>query len=105
MNYPLHSQGILGLVALGASGLDGGSAGGVESFFLEGSQVGIEAHFATEGVEFKDQMAFGKSADGRVAGHAGDGGGESGNKQGGHAHAGSDERSFGAGVSAADNND
>lgn len=51
-----EAAGVGCLVALDPNGADGGSARGVESAILEAGEVGIEAHFAAEGVEFNDEV-------------------------------------------------
>ena len=51
-----EASGVGRLVALDPNGADGGSARGVESAILEAGEVGIEAHFAAEGVEFNDEV-------------------------------------------------
>lgn len=58
----LHSAGVFALVALGTSGLDGRSSTGIECFLLQRSQIGVEPHFAAERIKFKDEVAFGESA-------------------------------------------
>ena len=57
----LHPARIFGFIALRSCGLHGRSTTCIERFFLKGSQVGIETHFAAEGIQFKYKVAFGKS--------------------------------------------
>ena len=46
----LHALGIYGLVALGPGGTYGGTFADVKGFFLQGSEIGVEPHFATQGI-------------------------------------------------------
>jgi hypothetical protein len=65
-----HARGIGGFVALGAVGADGGAFAAVEDAELDAGAIGVEGHFAAEGIEFEDHVGFGDAADGGIAGHA-----------------------------------
>ena len=101
----LHALGVGGFVALAAGGPDGGPAAQVEGLRLKRGKVGIAAHFAAEGVQLADQVAFGKAANRGIAGHARQGIEPRGNERGFDAHPSGGERRFAAGVAAADHND
>ena len=101
----LHPLGVGGLVALAAGGPDGGAAAQVEGLRLERGKVGIAAHFAAEGIQLTDQVAFGEAADRRIAGHACQGVESRSNERGFDAHPGGGERRLAAGVAAADHDD
>ena len=57
------------LVALGAGRPDGWSTRSIEQAKLDANRVRDLAHDAAEGIDFANQMAFGNSAYGGVAGH------------------------------------
>jgi len=97
----LHPGGIFAFGALGAGGPDGRSAATVEDLGLKGGCVGRTAHFAAKGVELVDKVAFGESADGRIAGHAGDGVDLGRDENRIDAHPGGGKGRLGPGVSAA----
>ena len=101
----LHPLGVGGLVALAAGGPDGGAAAQVEGLRLERGKIGIASHFAAEGVQFADQVAFGEAADRGIAGHARQGVESRSNERGLDAHPGGGERRLAAGVAAADHDD
>ena len=92
-------------IALGAGRLDSGAFGFVEQAELNGGDVGVEAHFATESVDFADHLALGLAADGGVAAHLGNGVDIAGEEQGGGSHAGGGKRGFAAGVAGAADDD
>ena len=101
----LHTLGVGGLVALAAGGPDGGAAAQVEGLRLERGKVGIAAHFAAEGIQLADQVAFGEAADRGIAGHARQGIEPRGDERSFDAHPSGGERRLAAGVTAADHND
>ena len=90
------------LVALGAGRPDGGSARGVQQAKLNADCVGDFAHDAAEGIDFADQMSFGDSADGGVAGHLRDQVDVQRVEGGLQAHAGCGHGGFASGVAGAD---
>ena len=57
------------LVALGAGPADAGALRGVEHPELDAGRVGVDPHFAAEGVDLPDNLPLGLATDGRVAGH------------------------------------
>ena len=67
-----HLAGIEALVGLGAQGPHRRAAAGVEDALLDGGGISQAADHPTEGIHFMDQLAFGGSTDGRVAGLPGD---------------------------------
>ena len=101
----LHAKSIFALVTLGTCCLDGRSPTGVEGFLLEGGEVGIKSHLSAERIKFKDKMAFGQSADRRVAGHPSDRVKETRHQKGVHAHARGDESRLRAGMTSSNDYD
>jgi len=97
----LHALGILLFGALGAGGVHGRSAAEIEGLRLQGRRVRVASHFAAQGVQFVDEVAFGESADGGIAGHAREGVAPRGDEKGVAPHARGDERRFAPGMSAA----
>jgi hypothetical protein len=71
LEHRLHAELVSLLVGLSAEGLDGGALGGVEHADVGVGGVGVASHFAAEGVNLADEVAFRWSADGAVAGHEG----------------------------------
>ena len=100
-----EAAGVGRLVALDPDGADGGSARGVEGAILEAGEVGIEAHFAAEGVEFNDEVGLGESADGGVAGHQAEGVALGGDEEGVAAHPGGGEGGFASGMAGTNDED
>ena len=98
----LHSGGIFEFGALAASCPDCRSFAAIEDLGLKCGGVGIASHFAAQCIELVHEMAFGESANGRVAGHSGDGIFTSSHEQGSDAHTCSGKGGFGTGVSATD---
>ena len=100
-----HPLGIAVLVGLGARGLHGRSAAGVEQAELDAGLVDGASHLAAEGVDLAHQMALGEAADRRVAGHAGHRPPVERHNGGGASHARRGQRGFAAGVPGADDHD
>jgi len=102
-DHGLHRQTVELLVALHAGGMHRRTFGGIEQAKMHGGFIGDLAHLAAEGVNFLDQLTFGQSPDGRIAGHQRDGIqiDVEQNRPATHARAG--QRRFAAGMSAADN--
>ena len=98
----LHPLRVAFLVALRPCCTDGRTARGVERLFLKGRLIRIESHFAAQGVKLIDEMAFGQTADGRVAGHPCDGIFPSGDEKGLYAHPRGGQSSLHACMSTAD---
>ncbi len=67
-----HLAGVEAFVGLGAQGPDSGSAAGVEDAFLDRCGIGQATDHATEGIDFVDQLALGRSAHGGIARLPGD---------------------------------
>ena len=65
----LHSELVGFFIALGARGSDAGAFCGIEHAKLNACGIRIEAHGASEGVDFANHVAFGEPTDGGVAGH------------------------------------
>ena len=100
-----HAE-LVGLfVALGPASLYGRTFGGVEEAKLNGGKVGIEGHFATEGIYFADDVPFGEATDRRIAGHLGDRVDITGQKKGVRTEAGGGESRFAAGMAGATDDD
>lgn len=105
LQFMPHEAAVGVLVALGAEGADGRALAGVQLTNLDLGAVGIAAHLAAEGVDFADEVALGRAADGGVAGHLGDGA-EAGAQEGGAAaHARGGEGRLATRVAGADNDD
>ncbi len=100
----LHPCGVFPLGALRARRPHGWTAREVQRLDLQRRRVGVLAHFATERVEFVDEVAFGKAADRRIARHLRDGGCLGGHKKGACAHPRGGEGGFAPGMAAADHN-
>ena len=64
-----HRAAVQVFVTLGANRLHGGAFASVQHSDMGQRRVGVEAHLAAECVNFAHQMAFGRAADGAVAGH------------------------------------
>lgn len=103
-NDGLHSFGIFQFCTLAAGCPDGGTTASIEDFGLKSRSVGIATHFATQSIQFIDEMAFGKAANGRVAGHSSDSIATRGNEERLHAHTGGSEGAFSASVTSANDN-
>ena len=104
----LDFGGVFVFVGLCAGGLDGGAFRAVEHSELDAGGVDGVGHEAAEGVDFADDLSLGEAADGGVAGHSADGEGVHGD-EGDAALIFEDMAGgpggFGAGVSAADDDD
>ena len=98
----LHGEGVLLFVALGPGNLDGGAFADVEHAYLDGGAVGVAGHFAAESVDLTHDVTLGGAADGRVAGHEGDGVEVHGEEEGAVAHARGGQGGFAACVACAD---
>lgn len=72
---------------------------------MEAGEVGIEAHFAAEGVEFNDEVGLSESADGGVARHEAEGVALGGDEESFAAHAGGGEGGFASGMACANDED
>ena len=101
----LHALLVEDFVALCAWGFGGGSLGVVEHSELDGGGVGVEGHFASEGVDFADDLSLGDAADGGVAGHLGEVVGVEGEEESGGSESRGGECGLAAGVSGADDDD
>ena len=101
---PLHPLRIEPLVALRTRCVNRWAAGGVEGLFLKSRLISIETHLSAQGIKLIDEMAFGKSSDGRVAWHLCDGILPSGDEKGVDTHPGSYKGRLGSGMSTANHN-
>jgi hypothetical protein len=90
----LHPFAIKLHVVLGTRSLHGKPFTGVEAPELDSRGIGILGHLAAHGVDFFDQVPFGKAADSRVAAHGSDVIEIDGQKKGGVTHAGGGQRSL-----------
>ena len=101
---PLHPLRIEPLVALRTRCVNRWAAGGVEGLFLKSRLISIETHLSAQGIKLIDEMAFGKSSNGRVAWHLCDGILPSGDEKGVDTHPGSYKGRLGSGMSTANHN-
>ena len=62
----------MAFVGLGAKGPHRRAAAGVQDPLLDGGGIGKAADHATEGIHFMDELAFGWTTNGRIAGLPGD---------------------------------
>ena len=104
-NDALHSKSVFALVALRSGCLYSRPAAGVERLLLERSEIGIKPHFAAKGIKLKDEVAFGQAAYRWITGHPSNRIKETRHQKGFDAHACGNERGFGSGMTASDNND
>ncbi len=103
LEHFLHPDAVLLLIALSPGRPDGRSAAGIQKTKLDPDGIGYFTHHAAERVNLPDQMAFGDSTDGGIAGHLRDQVGVHRDHRGAEAQAGAGTRSFAAGMAAADN--
>jgi len=97
-----HFYPILLFVTLSAGGPHRGAARGIEQAKLDTYRVRDLSHDAAEGIDFADQVSFGDTTHGGVAGHLGDQVGIQ-SKQGGlETHAGGRHGGFAAGMAGSD---
>jgi hypothetical protein len=101
----LHRPRVELAVGLGAGAAHGRALAAVEQAELDAARIGNAAHQSVQSVDFPDQVAFAKAADGRIAGHGADGGESMGHQGGSGAHASSRSRGFAAGVATTDDED
>ena len=66
-----HDGVIQGFVCLGPESLYRIALAGVQHPHLDAGFIGCQSHLSSQGVDFPDQMAFGWSPHGRIAGHQG----------------------------------
>ena len=92
------------LVALRAWRPNGRSFLGVEHPELQAGHIGRLAHLAAQRVNLASEMAFGQSADGRIAGHLADGVGIDGQQQRRATHPRRGQRRFDSGMAGPDDN-
>ena len=78
------------------------AAAGVEDALLDGGGIGQAADHPTEGIHFMDELAFGRAANGRIAGLPSDAIEIEAEQSGVQAQPGSRDRCFTAGMAAAD---
>jgi hypothetical protein len=69
----LHGQSVSGFVALGSWRLDGPAPAPVEQAKLDSRLISQESHQTAKGIDLPNEMSFGQAANGRIAGHLGDG--------------------------------
>ena len=72
---------------------------------MNGGGIDVQGHFTAEGIDFPDQVTFGETADGRVAGHRPDGVGIDHRQQRFAAQPGGGQGRFTAGVAGTDHGD
>ena len=64
---------VLVLICLGAQRVNGRTFCGVQHPALYECFIDVQAHLAAECIDLPDEMTFACAADGRIAGHHGDG--------------------------------
>ena len=67
----LHFRMVFLFIRLSPKGMDRRAFGGVQHGALDQGFIDIQTHFAPQGIDLPDQVAFAGAADGRVAGHHG----------------------------------
>ena len=103
-DHGLHTLGILALGALATRRPDGRSATAIENLGLKGGGVGVDSHFAAQGIELVNEMTFGETSDSGVARHACNRINAGRNEEGGDPHSGCSEASLRTGMTSADDN-
>src|SRR5438270_4441465 len=68
----LHSELIRLFIALNARRPDAGSLGPIQKPKLQSCSIRISPHLPAKGIDFSDDMTFGQSAYGGIAGHLAD---------------------------------
>ncbi len=101
----LHGQPVDSFVALGPGRLDRSAPAAVEEPELDARLIGEKAHQASESIYLPDEMALGQAADGRIAGHLGDGLEVDGHERGPEAHGARCRGRFAAGMPGSDHDD
>lgn len=101
----LHPLGVFLLSALAARRPYGRTAALVERLRLKRGGVGVLPHLAAKRVQLADEMALGKSADGRIARHRRNRRLPRGDEKGASPHPRRRQRRFASGMSAADHQD
>ena len=92
-------------VALGAGGAHCWPLAGIEGAELDAGAIRGAGHGTAEGIDFLGEVALADTADGRIAGHLAQGFDVLRQQQGAAAHARAGQRRFGAGVTAANDDD
>ena len=82
--------------------MDSRTFAGIEHAELNAGLIGIDTHFPAQSVQFPHEMAFGRAADRRIAGHHGDIVHGKGRKQGMTANAGCRQCRFNARMTCPD---
>jgi hypothetical protein len=72
LKNPFHSCSISHLIALGSWCANAWSFRGVKNAELDSCGISVETHGATESINFTDDMTFGQSTNGGIAGHLAD---------------------------------
>ena len=101
----LHGSRIKLAISLGPRSAHGRPFAAIEQAKLNAGGICNAAHQTIQRVDFTDQMAFAKPADGWVARHGADAGKALGDERGARAHASGSRCSFAAGMPTTDDND
>jgi hypothetical protein len=104
-NRLFHPETVLLAIDLGPRRTDGGPFSGIELPELDACLIGRPGHLSAKGIDFLDQMAFGQSTDGRVAGHVTDLIHILGNEKSRMAHPGRSQRGLDPGMTSSHYND
>ena len=72
LKYLFHAGAVLPLVALRAHALHSAPLGGVEQLDLSECPLGVQAHLATQGIDFTHHLRLARPPDSRIARHPGD---------------------------------
>ncbi len=105
LNRLFHPKAIVLAVDLGPRRPDGRPFSGIELPELDACFVRRPGHLSAQGVDFLDQMAFGQSADGRIAGHVTDLIDILGDEKGWMAHPGRSQGGLNPGMTSSHHND
>jgi hypothetical protein len=68
----LHDGMVERFVRLGSESLDCIALPGIQHPHLDAGFIGCQSHLPSQGIDFPDQVALGRSPHGRIAGHQGD---------------------------------
>ena len=104
VNDLLHTGRVFRLGALATRGPDCRTSASIEDLGLKGRGIRIDPHFTAKRIQFMDEVAFGETADGRIAGHPCDCIFARSDQKRPNFHSGCSESRLGASMATADDN-